>query len=252
MLRTLIVDDEPLARERLGDLLGGQPDVQIVGAADGGADAVQKLEALRPDLAFLDVQMPDLDGFGVLRMLEMDPLPLVIFVTAYDQYAVEAFEVSAVDYLLKPVRRERLDQALVKAREKVAARNTAGGQLHDLLRSVARRPAAYLQRLPVRMNRRILILPLDQVAALRIDRGQVCVTTAEGEYWTKYTTFTELENLLDPQVFMRIHRQAMINLNHVREVTAYDKHSARLALTTGQEVTVSRSYLKTLRRALNL
>jgi DNA-binding LytR/AlgR family response regulator len=252
MLRTLIVDDEPLARERLLDLLDGRPDVQIVGAAEGGADAVQKSETLRPDLVLLDVQMPDLDGFGVLRMLEVEPLPLVIFVTAYDQYAVEAFEVSAVDYLLKPVRRERLDQALARAREKAAARNAAGGQLNDLLRSVARRPGGYLRRLPVRMNRRILILPLDQVAALRIDRGLVCVTTAEGEYWTKYTTFTELESLLDPQMFMRIHRQAMINLNHVREVTAYDKHSARLTLTTGREVTVSRSYLKALRQALSL
>jgi DNA-binding LytR/AlgR family response regulator len=251
MIRALIVDDEPLARKRLSNLLAAFADVEIVAEADNGSDAVLQIEAHQPDLLLLDVQMPDLDGFGVLRMTELDPLPLVIFVTAHDQYAVLAFEVSAVDYLLKPIRRQRLEQALAKAREKLAARHPASAHLTEFLRTVAAASPAYLQRLPVRARNRILILTIEQITSLKLDRGLVCVTTADGEFWTKYTTFTELEGLLDPQVFQRIHRQIIVNLNHVREITTFDNHTARLTLTGGQQVNVSRSHLKALRQTLN-
>jgi len=251
MIRTLIVDDEPLARKRLRTLFAAFTDVQVVAEAENGAEAVTKIETLTADLLLLDVQMPDLDGFGVLRMVETETLPLVIFVTAYDQYAVNAFEVSAVDYLLKPVRRERLAQALARAREQLAARNQASAHLTKFLHTSVPPPAAYLQRLPVRAQNRILILPIEQITSLKLDRGLVCVTTAEGEFWTKYTTFTELEGALDPQTFQRIHRQIVVNLNHVREITTFDNNTARLTLTGGLQVNVSRNHLKSLRHILN-
>lgn len=251
MMRVIIVDDEPLARERLRDMLAALSDVTIVAEAEGGLEAVVKIEEHKPDLLLLDVQMPELDGFGVLRMIELEKMPLVIFVTAYDEYAVEGFEVSAVDYLLKPIRRQRLELALTKAREKLARQGQVAEPLTALRQVLARRPNSYLQRLPVRSQNRILILPVEQIVALKIERGLVFVTTADGEYWTKYTTFTELENLLDPGIFMRIHRQMMVNLTHVREVIEFDKHSARLKLTGGHQVTVSRNHIKKLRQSLS-
>ncbi|HKQ80469.1 MAG TPA: response regulator [Blastocatellia bacterium] len=250
MINALIVDDEQLARERLRGILAPFADVEVVAEADSGADAVIKIEKYEPELLFLDVRMPGMDGFETLRMVETEPLPLVIFVTAYDQYAVAAFEANAVDYLLKPASRRRLEQALDKVREKLASRQAGAAQLNALLQAVARRPESYLQRLPVRAQNRILILPMEQIALLRIDRGLVRVTTDEGEFRTRYTSFTEMEGLLDPQVFLRIHRQVIVNLNHVREITSFDKHSARLTLRGGQQAPVSRSHLKELREAI--
>jgi len=256
MIRTLIVDDEELARKRLRRMLEPFDDLEIVGEAENGAEAVTKIESERPDLIFLDVQMPDLDGFGALKMIELERMPMVIFVTAFDQFAVNAFEVNAIDYLLKPVHRQRLEQAVAKAREKLASRekaasrDQAGAQLTQFLKSLAPPSRAYLQRLPVRSQHRILILNVDQITSLRVDRGLVCATTSEGEFWTKYTALRELEELLDPQVWRRIHRQVIVNLNHVREINAFDNNTARLTLTGGQQVNVSRNHLPGLRQVL--
>src|SRR5262249_13979253 len=225
MIHTLIVDDEQLARERLRGMLAPFADVEVVAEADSGTNAVIKVEKYEPDLLFLDGGVAGMDGFETLRMVETEPLPLVIFVTAYDQYAVAAFEANAVDYLLKPARRLRLEQALAKVREKIVSRQVGASQLNAFLQTVAHRPESYLQRLPVRAQNRILIMPMEQIALLRIDRGLVRVTTDEGEFRTRYTSFTEMEGLLDPQVFLRIHRQVIVNLNHVREISNFDKHS---------------------------
>jgi len=249
-IRTLIIDDEELARSRMRRMLTGFDDLEIAGEAENGAAAVALIEAERPDLIFLDVQMPDLDGFEVLKLVESDSLPLVIFVTAFDQYAVNAFEVSAIDYLLKPVSRQRLEIAVAKARERMASREQAGKQLSQFLQTQRKPAAGYWQRLPARANNRILILNIDQVTSLKVDRGLVCVTTAEGEFWTKYTALTEVEDSLDPKVFHRIHRQVIVNLNHVREITTFDNNTARLTLTGGAQVQVSRSHIKELREVL--
>ncbi len=251
VIRTLIVDDEELARRRLQRMLAAFTEVQVIGEAESGADAVAKIEAEQPDLVFLDVQMPELDGFGVLRLVEAATLPLVIFVTAFDQYAVHAFEVSAVDYLLKPVHRQRLEQALTKAREKLTKPETNQAQLTQLIQQFQRPATSYLQRLPVRAQGRILILNVEQITSLRVEHGVVCAATAEGEFWTKYTALTELEEVLDPAVFQRVHRQAIVNLNHVREINAFDNNTARLSLTGGQQVNVSRNHLPELRKVLH-
>jgi DNA-binding LytR/AlgR family response regulator len=250
MIRTLIADDEELARRRLRRMLAAFADVQIIGEAENGAEAVAKIETEQPDLVFLDVQMPDLDGFAVLELVATT-LPLVIFVTAFDQYAVNAFEVSAVDYLLKPVHRQRLEQSLAKARAKLPQPEAHQAQLTQLIQQFQRPAVSFLQRLPVRAQQRILILNVEQITALRIEHGVVCAVTAESEFWTKYTALTELEELLDPAVFQRVHRQVIVNLNHVREINAFDNNTARLTLTGGQQVSVSRNHLPELRKVLN-
>lgn len=248
-IRTLIVDDEELARKRLTRLLSAFADVSLIGEAANGAEAVHRLESEQPDLVLLDVQMPDLDGFGVLRMAEVTPLPLVIFVTAFDQYAVQAFAANAIDYLLKPVPQPRLAQALAKVRAKLAERTEASAQLARFLQTLP--PAQnHLQRLPVRAQQRILILPVEQIAALRVEDGVVAALTAEGEFWTKYTALTELETVLEPQTFLRVHRQVIVNLNHIREINAFDNNTARLTLTGGHQVNVSRNHLPALRQML--
>jgi len=252
VINSLIVDDEPLARQRLRDLLAEWQTVQIVGEADSGRDAIHQIETHNPDLVFLDIQMPDIDGFGVLRMLQVDKLPLVVFVTAYDEYAIKAFEVNAVDYLLKPIHHDRLEKAIAKAHENLAFRQTTDVELQTLLKNTVYPLTKYLQRLPVRSQNRILILTLEEVTSLRLNDGLVYATTVNGEYWTKYTIFTELEELLDPQIFRRFHRQTIVNLNHVREVSSYDKNSARLTLSCGRQVVVSRSHIKEFRKAFSL
>jgi two-component system LytT family response regulator len=252
MIRTIIIDDEPLARSRLRKMLSGFDDIEVIEEASDGPEAVIKIEAHAPDLILLDVQMPDLDGFGVLKMVEGDRVPAVIFVTAYDQYAVDAFEVSAIDYLLKPVRRDRLDRAIGRAREKLSKSASASSDLTLLLEAVAGRQKPYLQRLPVRAQGRILILNIDQITSFKIEQGLVYVTSADGEYWTRYTTFGQLEDQLDPKLFLRVHRQAIVNLNCVQEVAAYDNSTARLILSSGHQVSVSRNHIKRLRQALDL
>lgn len=249
-IRTLIVDDEELARKRLRRLLSAFADVSLIGEAANGAEAVHRLESEQPDLVLLDVQMPDLDGFAVLQMTEVTPLPLVIFVTAFDQYAVQAFEANAIDYLLKPVPQPRLAQALAKVRAKLTERTEASAQLARFLQTLQPPAQNHLQRLPVRTQQRILILPVAQIAALRVEDGVVAALTAEGEFWTKYTALTELETVLEPQTFLRVHRQVIVNLNHIREINAFDNHTARLTLTGGHQVNVSRNHLPALRQML--
>lgn len=225
-------------------------DVEILDEAENGSDAIAKIEHHNPDLLFLDVLMPDINGFEVLKMMEVTQQPYVIFVTAFDQYAVDAFEANAIDYLLKPVSRERLETAVEKARQKLQTPQREI-QIPEGLLDLAQNSKSYVQRLPVRSQNRILVLNIDQVVALRIDRGLVYVNSAEGEYWTKYTTFSKLENLLDPKNFLRVHRQTMVNLNHIREINVFDNNTARVTLSNGQQVDVSRNYLKSLRQVLN-
>lgn len=251
-IRSLIVDDEALARRRLERLLAPFPDIEVVGQADCGTQAVLEIERLAPALIFLDIQMPDMDGFEVLSMLDKQALPETVFVTAYDQYAIQAFEHAALDYLLKPVRRHRLAESVERVRTRLAAAPTAGAEgLAKLLRRSLDRPQEYLQRLPVRSRQSILILPIEDVTGLRLEDGLVYVQSNKGEFWSKYTTLSQVEGLLDPDSFMRIHRQHIVNLNHVHEVKAFDNQTARLTLSCGHQARVSRSHMKRFREVLD-
>jgi DNA-binding LytR/AlgR family response regulator len=245
-MQTLIVDDEPLARERLSRMLAEVETVEIVGEAEDGVRAVEMIEVLRPDLVFLDIQMPGLDGFGVIEALE-DPPP-VIFVTAYDEYAIRAFEVSALDYLLKPFGRERLNKAVRRAQEALAGERDLAEQLAPLLKSLAAQ-GQYLTRLAVRDRNSIRVLDVDEVDWIGVECEQVMVHLGEQMYPIR-RTLAELEARLDPAHFFRVHRAAIVNLDRVKEVIPWFKGSHKLRLTTGAEVDLSRAQARALRQIL--
>ena len=245
-MRTLIVDDEAPARERLKRLLADIEGVELIGEAEGGVQAVEMIERERPDLVLLDIQMPGLDGFGVIEALE--DLPLVIFVTAYDEYAIRAFEVNALDYLLKPFSRERLEKAVRRAQEALAEEQDFAMRLGPLLESLATQ-GRYLTRLAVRDRDRICVLDVDEVDWIDVEDEQVMVHIGDRAYIIR-RTLTELEARLDPAHFFRAHRSAIVNLSRVKEVIPWFKGSHKLRLTTGAEVELSRARARALRKIL--
>jgi two-component system LytT family response regulator len=246
-IRTLIVDDEAPARERLRRLLTGLEEVQVVGEAGDGIEAVELIEGQRPDLVLLDIQMPGLDGFGVLQALA-EP-PTIIFVTAYDEYALRAFEVHALDYLLKPFSRERLEQAIRHAQEALAGGQDLAAQLGPLLESLATE-GRFLTRLAVHDQDLIRVLDVEDVDWIGIENEQVMVHAGDQVYPIR-RTLTELEAQLDPHHFFRAHRSALVNLDRVQEIIPWFKGSHILRLTTGAEVELSRAQARALRKILD-
>ena len=255
LVRTLIVDDEPPARERLKRLLSGIKDVELIGEAESGVQAVEMIETLLPDLVLLDIQMPGLDGFGVIEALA-DPPP-VIFVTAYDEYAIRAFEVNALDYLLKPFSRERLEKAIRRAQQALAEDHDLGvipaerfaTQLAPLLKNLATQ-GRYLSRLAVRDQNRIRVLDIGEIDWIGVEEEQVMVHVGDRAYLVR-RTLAELEARLDPARFFRAHRSAIVNLDRVQEVIPWFKGSHKLRLTTGAEVELSRAQARALRKLLD-
>jgi DNA-binding LytR/AlgR family response regulator len=245
-IRTLIVDDEAPARDRLRRLLSAMDQVEIAGEAEDGAQAVEAIERLSPDLVLLDIQMPELDGFGVIEALEHPPA--VIFVTAYDAYAIRAFEVHALDYLLKPYSRERLEQAIGRARDKLDKEQDLGAQLSPLLESLTAE-GRHLTRLAVRDRDRIRVLDAEAVDWIGIEEEQVMVHVGDQVYPIR-RTLAELEARLDPDHFFRAHRSAIVNLDRVQEVIPWFKGSHILRLTSGAEVDLSRAQARALRKIL--
>jgi len=245
-MRTLIVDDESPARERLKRLLADVEEVELIGEAEGGVQAVEMIEREKPDLVFLDIQMPGLDGFGVIEALA-DPPP-VIFVTAYDEYAIRAFEVNALDYLLKPFSRERLEKAIRRAQEALVEEQDFAARLGPLLESLAAQ-GRYLTRLAVRDRDRIRVLGVDEVDWIGVEGERVLVHAGDKAYPIR-RTLAELEARLDPARFFRAHRSAIVNLDRVKEVIPWFKGSHKLRLTTGAEVELSRARARALRRIL--
>ena len=245
-MRTLIVDDESPARERLKRLLADIEGVELIGEAESGVQAVEMIEQERPDLMLLDIQMPELDGFEVIEALA-DPPP-VIFVTAYDEYAIRAFEVNALDYLLKPFSRERLAKAIRRAQQTLAEERDFAARLGPLLESLADQ-GQYLARLAVHDRDRIRVLEVGEVDWIGIEGEQVMVHVGDQAYPVR-RTLTELEARLDPARFFRAHRAAIVNLDRVKEVIPWFKGSHKLRLTTGAEVELSRARARVLRKLL--
>ena len=245
-MRTLIVDDESPARERLKRLLADVEGVEIIGEAESGTQAVEMIEREKPDLVLLDIQMPGLDGFEVIEALA-DPPP-VIFVTAYDEYAIRAFEVNALDYLLKPFSRERLEKAIRRAQEALVEEQDFAARLGPLLESLAAQ-GRYLTRLAVRDRDRIRVLGVDEVDWIGVEGERVLVHAGDKAYPIR-RTLAELEARLDPAHFFRAHRSAIVNLDRVKEVIPWFKGSHKLRLTTGAEVELSRARARALRRIL--
>jgi DNA-binding LytR/AlgR family response regulator len=245
-IRTLIVDDEAPARQRLKRNLVRLEAVELIGEAEDGVHAVEMIEALSPDLVLLDIQMPGLDGFGVVEALA-EP-PAIIFVTAYDQYAIRAFEVHALDYLLKPYSKNRLAQAIERARQALDAGEDLGAQLRPLLEGLAAE-GRYLTRLAVRDRDCIRVLDADAVDWIGITEEQVLVHVGDRAYPVR-RTLADLEARLDPQRFFRAHRSAIVNLDRVQEIIPWFKGSHLLRLTTGAEVDLSRAQARVLRQRL--
>ena len=241
--RAVIVDDEELARRVLRELLRAHNEVEVVAECRNGFEAVKVVAELKPDLLFLDVQMPKLDGFEVLELIAEGPA--VIFVTAYDQYALRAFEAHAVDYLLKPFGADRLKVALERTKERL------GGGLPPPaeLAAAARPPAQYLERIVVKDGSRVHIIPVSKLDYAEAQDDYVALAV-EGKKHLKQQTLSNLEKALDPERFLRIHRSYIVNLDRLGKVEPYGKDTHVVVLTTGAQLPVSRSGYARLREIL--
>jgi two-component system, LytTR family, response regulator len=249
-LRILIVDDEPWARKRIATLLKPEADVEIVGECQGGAEAVRAITEFAPDLVFLDVQMPEVDGFEVVEAVDPERMPLVIFATAYDRYAIQAFDAEAIDYLLKPFDEERFKKALNRARMEFKGKFSSKESLRELLESV-RKGQRFLQRLIVRSGGRVLFLKAPDIDWIEASGNYVTLHTGKESHMLR-TAMNALEPKLDPQQFVRIHRSAMVNLDHVREMQPWFRGEQVLVLRDGTRLSVGRAFReKFLQRAVN-
>jgi two-component system, LytTR family, response regulator LytT len=271
-LSALIIDDEQLARDELKYLLDSVGGVEVVGQGTNGIEAVDLIEEHHPDLVFLDVQMPGLDGFAVIKKLkernaakaraqagEDETLPQIIFATAYDQYAVRAFDVNAVDNLLKPFDRTRVEQAVERAKTRMSGGTPVPGaeaQIDALLRLLNQGTGRTHQpaRLIVQAQSRLLLVDQADICFAAIDEGIIRVVTQTFEGQSKCRTLEELLEQLDPAIFWRAHRGFVVNINHIREVVPWFKSSYQLRMNDKQqtEVPVSRSQTKRLRELFNL
>jgi two-component system LytT family response regulator len=232
-LRAIIVDDEELARGFLREMLDVHPDIEIVAECRNGFEAVKAIGETQPDLLFLDVQMPKLDGFEVLELI--DPHPVVIFVTAYDQYAMRAFDAHAVDYLLKPFSRERFEIALERARSRLGQHRPAVD-----LAPAARAPEQRPQRIVVKDGPRVHVIPIDRLDYVESQDDYVALHSA-GKSYLKQQPIASLESLLDPARFVRIHRSVIVNLERIARIEPYGKESRVAILADGARLPVSRA-----------
>ncbi|HOC19525.1 MAG TPA: LytTR family DNA-binding domain-containing protein [Vicinamibacterales bacterium] len=253
-LRVVIADDERPARSFLASLVRSFDDVELVGEAANGSEALQLIESLKPDLALLDLQMPELDGLSVARLLRGKHPPLVAFVTAYDEYAVRAFEVNAVDYLLKPVSGARLRETLNRVQERLER----GELFEESLRQVraaateyeSSKQVGYVERLPVRHGDHIVLLPVAQIASVEADGELLCVTTGRGERHTLAYRLKDLEERLDPARFIRLGRGELANIDMIVKVHPMPGGTYLVSLQNGQQLPVSRIQSRILRERL--
>jgi two-component system LytT family response regulator len=259
-IKVLIVDDEPLARDKIRGMLKGKEDMEIVGEAGNGKEAVSAIRKHEPDLLFLDVQMPEMDGFGVLQTIGPSLLPMVVFVTAYDRYALQAFEVYALDYLLKPFDRERFEKALARARTQLDQEKrkdlTQGLQalMDELSRIRQGAPAAkpgpkYLERLAIKASGRIFFLRTQEIDYIESEGNYVRVHAGKESHLIR-EAMSVLETQLDPKKFLRIHRCTIVNVDRIQELQPWFHGEYRVILRNGVQLTLSRSYREKLREFL--
>ena len=249
-IRALIVDDEPLGRERIRSLLRADAEVEIAGEAANGRAAVASIKKLKPDLIFLDVQMPEMDGFEVLESLDAEEMPAVIFVTAYDRYAVQAFEVHALDYLLKSFDRERFDAAVARAKSEITQRKEEGLQprLAALLEELQSR-RKFVSRLVIRAAGRIHFLRAEEIDWIEAADNYVRIHAGSDSHLLR-ETMQSLERRLDPAKFARIHRSTIVNVDRIREMQPLFHGDYAVRLHDGTELTLSRGYREKLQQPL--
>jgi len=263
-LRAVLVDDEQLARDELGYLLGQIGGVEVLGQAGNGVEALTTIERLQPDVVFLDVQMPGLTGFEVARrMLDARASSHIIFVTAYDQHAIEAFEVNAVDYLLKPVDPARLEVAVERARRRVGTERTAvhaagapasiSDQLEKIVQLVAERQSRR-ERLAVKVGERFMLVQAEEIVYASLADEGITVVTSQHTGVSNYRTLDELHERLDPSVFWRVHRSHLVNINKIKEIVPWFSRNyiLRMKDEKSTEIPVSRTQTRRLREYLKL
>jgi two-component system LytT family response regulator len=249
-IRVLIVDDEPLARKGIRRFLSGESNLEIVGESPNGVDAVARIAELRPDIVFLDIQMPDLDGFGVIDCIEPERLPLIIFVTAYDEHAIRAFEIHAFDYVLKPFDQKRVIKALQRARSYLEENRDARARrdMKEVLREIRKdRP---LDRFVVRENERIFFVPVSDVIWIEAAGSYACIHLAKGSHILR-ETMTNLENRLAAQRFFRVRKSAIVNGSRIREIRPMFHGEYDLVLTDGTTLTSSRRFRQNIQTFLD-
>jgi two-component system LytT family response regulator len=244
-IRALIVDDEPLAREGIRLHLSRHRDIEIVGEAGDGDEAVALIDDLKPDLLFLDVQMPALDGFAVLESIANSHLPVVVFVTAYDQYALRAFDTHAFDYLLKPFPAARFDEALGRARGEIASRGSDATRRRLLELLAARAVENYVTRFVVRHGERYLLVKADDVHSFEASGNYIRLRTDRGSYMVRMT-MGELEKKLDPSRFARIHRSTVVNIERIKDITPAWHGDFEVQLADGHRLRLSRNFRERL------
>lgn len=241
-IRTLIVDDEPLARERLKRFLRDESDIELIGECGDGDSAVSDIRLRKPDLVFLDIQMPEKSGFDVIRSLGAKKLPIVIFVTAYDQYALQAFDVHALDYLLKPFNKERLRRAVSRVREQLAQKSATpvDERLLSLLEDL-RPEKKYIERLVVKTSGRVFFLKVDEIDWIEAAGNYVKIHIGREAHMIR-ETMNGIENKLDPEQFMRIHRSTVVNIDKIKELHPMFSGDYAVILRNGAELSLSRNY----------
>jgi DNA-binding LytR/AlgR family response regulator len=250
-MKSLIVDDEPDARARLGRLLKSYPEIVIAGEAQNGLEALEKIEQLQPDLLFLDIQMPGLTGFEVVRSIPAGvPLPLIIFTTGYDQHALAAFEVNALAYLLKPVEPERLAQALERARRLNTFSDDKDAERQSILRAAQAAPKL-LRRVVCRARDRLVLLPVEQILWFQVESGIVKARSANDWFWVNYQ-LNELEAALPEDLFFRARRDVLVNLTRIKEIKPYFKSGFLLIMSdaAATEIVVSERQVHPFRQRL--
>lgn len=236
MIRSLIIDDEDLARQIIREYLAGESDIEVIGECSDGFQAVKFAAAHKPDLLFLDVQMPKLDGFEVLELVGTGPA--VVFITAFDQYATKAFDAAAVDYLLKPFDLERFRTALQRARKRLA--DSASGINATELKNAARPPGQHAQRIVVKDGTRVHIIQTENLEYAEAQDDYVALHSG-GKSYLKQQTISSLADALDPERFVRVHRSFLVNLDCVRKIEPYTKDTRIAVLASGAQVPVSRT-----------
>ena len=241
MIRALIIDDVQLARERLKRCLAGEPEVQVVGECDNGAAALESIRALSPDLIFLDVQMPALDGFGVLEALKGERIPAVVFVTAYNEYAIQAFEVNALDYLLKPVDCVRLGKAVARAKDQLAQPADDLDTRFRVMLEDLKAPAKFLKRITIKLAGHTIVLPTDEIEWIESYGNYLKLHTGRESHLLR-GTMQSLEEKLDPDKFVRVHRSTIVNVEKVKAIYPRSNGDQDLVLHDGRQLMLSRKY----------
>ena len=247
-IRTCIVDDEPLARKRLKNLLQDDREVDVVSICTNGKEAIKSIENVQPDLVFLDIQMPEIDGFDVLNNLDMEELPFIIFVTAYDEFAVKAFEVHAVDYLLKPFDKGRFRIALERGKKSI--RSSKSDEIRENLAGLIEsidKPASYVSRLMIKQSGRVFFINVDEIVWIEAAGNYVEIHTGEKKHLIR-ETMTNMVKKLDPELFSRIHRSTIVNIDKVEELQSWFHGDYQVLLETGKKLTMSRNYRDLLER----